>query len=142
MQNNTRIKVPHTNFRSSSQTQQNIVLQPPQSQQYQTPTGCPNKFGIMFWSSEMNVSEASIVYESYKKIVFCSKKLLFQPYFLSCKIENGFLKQLFPYSYVVIYLVKWRKVSSKSYFYFCSSGKKAEKAIFWSKIQTLSLTNI
>ena len=37
MQNNTRIKVPHTNPRGSLQTQQNIVLQPPQSQQYQTP---------------------------------------------------------------------------------------------------------
>ena len=58
-------------------------------------TGCPNKFGIMFWSSEMNVSEGSIVYESYEKIVFCSKKLLFQPFFLNWKIENGFLKQLF-----------------------------------------------
>jgi len=42
MQNNTRIKVPHTNFSSSSQTQQNIVLQPPQSQQYQMPTGFNN----------------------------------------------------------------------------------------------------
>ena len=58
-------------------------------------TGCPNKFGIMFWSSEMNGSEVNIVYESYEKFVFCSIKLLFQPYFLSCKIENSFLKQLF-----------------------------------------------
>ena len=40
-------------------------------------TGCPNKFEIMFWSSEMNVSEASIVYESYEKFIFCSIKLLF-----------------------------------------------------------------
>ena len=40
-------------------------------------TGCPNKFRILFWSSEMNVSEASIVYESYQKFVFCSIKLLF-----------------------------------------------------------------
>ena len=62
---------------------------------FQLLTGCPNKFGIMFWSLNMNVSEASIVYDSYEKIVLCSKKLLFQPYFLSCKIENGFLKQLF-----------------------------------------------
>ena len=30
-----------------------------------------------------------------KKNVFRSKKLLFQPFFLNCKIENGFLKQLF-----------------------------------------------
>ena len=58
-------------------------------------TGCPNKFGIMFWSSEMNASEASIVYENYKKIVFCAIKLLFQPFFLNCKNKNGFLKQLF-----------------------------------------------
>ena len=62
---------------------------------FQLLTGCPNKFGIMFWSLNMNVSEASIVYDSYEKIVFCSKKLLFQPYFLNCKNENGFLKQLF-----------------------------------------------
>ena len=62
---------------------------------FQLLTGCPNKFGIMFWSLNMNVSEASIVYDSYEKIVLCSKKLLFQPYFLSCKIENGFLTQLF-----------------------------------------------
>ena len=52
-------------------------------------TGCPNKFGI---HSEMFASEARYV---YKKIVFRSKKLLFQPFFLNCKTENGFLKQLF-----------------------------------------------
>ena len=30
-----------------------------------------------------------------KKNVFCSKKLLFQPFFLNCKIENGLLMQFF-----------------------------------------------
>ena len=36
--------------------------------------GCPNKIGI---HSEMFASEASYV---YKKIVFCSKKMLFEPF--------------------------------------------------------------
>ena len=37
-------------------------------------TRCPNKFGIR---QEMFASEASYV---YNKIVFCSKKLLFEPF--------------------------------------------------------------
>ena len=37
-------------------------------------TGCPNKFGMY---SEMFASEANYV---YKKVVFCSKKLLFEPF--------------------------------------------------------------
>ena len=47
-------------------------------------TGCSNKFGI---HSEMLACEARYV---YKKYVFRSKKLLFEPFFLNCKIENGF----------------------------------------------------
>ena len=47
----------------------------------------------------------------------------------------AFWRNFSPFSYVVIYLVKWRKVALKSHFHFCSSGKKAEKAIFWSEIQ-------
>ena len=53
-------------------------------------TGCPNKFGIRL---EMFASEASIV---YKKIVFCSKKLLFQPFLKTAKNENGFLSNFSP----------------------------------------------
>ena len=37
-------------------------------------------------------------------------------------------------SYVVIYVVDWSKIAVKSHFTFCSSGKKAQKAIFWSEI--------
>ena len=59
-----------------------------------TPTGCPNKFGIMFYSSKMFASEASIVYK--KKFVFRSKKLLFQPFFWTVKNDNGFLSNFSP----------------------------------------------
>ena len=55
-------------------------------------TGCPNKFGIRL---EMFASEASIVYE---KNVFCSKKLLFQPFLKTAKNENGFLSNFAPIS--------------------------------------------
>ena len=54
-------------------------------------TGCPNKFEI---SSEMFASEASIVYK--KKFVFCSKKLLFEPFLWTVKNENGFLSNFSP----------------------------------------------
>ena len=36
-------------------------------------------------------------------------------------------------SYVVIYLVNWRKVASKKPFLFGSQQKNAQKAIFWSE---------
>ena len=40
-----------------------------------TPTGCPNKFGIMFYSSKMFASEASIVYK--KSLYFAPKNCFF-----------------------------------------------------------------
>ena len=39
-----------------------------------------------------------------RKNVFCSKKLLFAPFFLNCKIENGFLKQLFSIDLINYYI--------------------------------------
>ena len=59
-------------------------------------TGCPNKFRILFWSSEMNVSEASIVYKRYEKIVLCSKKLLFQPHLWTAKLKMEFFSHFAP----------------------------------------------
>ena len=54
-------------------------------------TGCPNKFGK---PSEMFANGANYVYKKEKKNVFYSMKLLFEPFFVNCKNENGFLKQL------------------------------------------------
>ena len=85
----------------------------------------------------MNASEASIAYESYEKFVFCAKKLLFQPYFLNCKMKKSFLSNLNPFCYVVIYLVKSLKLEKsglKIHYHFLQFTKKAEKAILWSRI--------
>ena len=94
------------------------------------PTGLEWTFNVMFWSSEMI---ASNVYKKSKS-VFCSKKLLFQPFFQNCKMKMAFWSNFTPLSYVVIHLVNRRKVAWKSHFYFAVHVKKASKAIFWSKI--------
>ena len=41
------------------------------------------------WNTLRNVCEQS-EHRLQKKIVFCSKKLLFEPFFVNCKNENGF----------------------------------------------------
>ena len=50
-------------------------------------------FGI---GSEKLANEVSIV---YKKFVFCSKKLLFQPFLKTAKNGNGILSNVSPISY-------------------------------------------
>ena len=57
--------------------------------------------------------------------------MLFEPFFMNCIIEKGFLSNL---AYVVIYLVNREKLLEKANFQFSSSWKKAQKAIFWSEI--------
>ena len=46
-----------------------------------TPTGCPNKFGIMFYCSKMFASEASIV---NKKVCISLQKIAFSAFFVNC----------------------------------------------------------
>ena len=53
---------------------------------FQLLTGCPNKFGIMFWSLNMNVSEASIVYDSNEKNCTLLQKIAFSALFP--KLQN------------------------------------------------------
>ena len=94
-------------------------------------TGCPNKFGIRL---EMFASEASIVYE---KNVFCSKKLLFQPFLKTAKYENGFLSNFAPISnnLLIILLLKTigEKLLKNSIFNSCSSQKRLKKQFFGAK---------
>ena len=71
---------------------------------------------------------------SFKKIVFRSKKLLFQPFFLNCINENGFLKQLFS---ILLNILLHNTNCFKKPFSFLQFTKKAQKAIFWSKIHFL-----
>ena len=80
-----------------------------------------------------DMSEVSIVFESYEKIVFCSIKLLFQPYFLNCKIQNDFLKQLFSIFLCSELFSKMEKSCFKKPFSFLQFRKKAQKVIFWSE---------
>ena len=61
--------------------------------------------------------------------------MLFEPVFVNGKNEKGFFEQLSSIILCSNLLSKWRKAALKSRFHFCSLGKKAEKAIFWSKIQ-------
>ena len=71
---------------------------------------------------------------SFKKIVFRSKKLLFQPFFLNCKNENGFLKQRFSNWQNKLLHKTIESGCFKKAFSFCSWRKKAEKENFWSEI--------
>ena len=89
-------------------------------------TGCPNKFGI---GLEMFASEASIVYE---KNAFRPQKLLFQPFFMNCKYQNGFKKH-----YSLIYLITYyiRQFAWKSLFRFCSSPKRLKKQFFGAEFK-------
>ena len=87
------------------------------------------------------MSEASIVYDSYEKIVLCSKKLLFQPYFLSCKIENGFLKQLFSIFLCSNLFSKMEKSCFKKPISFLQVKKKGWKSNFLERNTILFVNN-
>ena len=84
-------------------------------------TGCPNKFAIR---SEMFASKANYV---YKKNVFRSKKLLFEPFFPELQIENGLLKQLF---FNLLNKFQHKIKFLKGTFLILQFDKKAQKAIF------------
>ena len=82
----------------------------------------------------MFASEASIV---YKKIVFRSKKLLFQPFLKTAKNENGFLSNFTPISDNLINKLLHQTLEQSCLripFSFLQFKKKAKNAIFWSKI--------
>ena len=88
------------------------------------------KLNVIFWSSEVCKRRLQIL----RKNVFCSKKLLFEPVLVNCKNEKGFFEQLSSIILCGNLFSKWRKAALESRFHFCSLGKKAEKAIFWSRI--------
>ena len=80
-------------------------------------TRCPNKFGIR---SETFANEANCVYEKY---VFCSKKLLFEHFFESCKMKERIFSNLLNKSL-------HEKIGSMTLFQFCSSQKMLKKHLF------------
>ena len=94
-------------------------------------SGCTNKFGIR---SEMFASKASYV---YKKIVFCSKKLLFQPFLWTAKNDNGFVSNFSPISNnllnKLLHKIIGAKMLKNSIFNSCSSQKRLKKQFFGAK---------
>ena len=96
-----------------------------------TSTGCPNKFRI---SSKLLASEASIV---CKKIVLCSKKLLFQPFLWTARKDSGFLSHFSPISDNLLNKLLHKIIGEKCLkipFSFLQFAKNAEKGIFWCRI--------
>ena len=83
----------------------------------------------------MFASEARYVYK--KKIVFCSKKLLFQPFLGTARNDNGFLSHFSPISdnllNKLLHMIIGEKLLKKA-FSFLQFTKKAQKAILWSRI--------
>ena len=67
---------------------------------------------------------------SKRKNVFCSKKLLFEPIFVNCKMKMAFLSNFSPLFYVGIYLVNWRKDALKWHFHFAVEEKRLKKQFF------------
>ena len=94
-----------------------------------------NSLNVIFWSSEVCIQRL----RSFQKNVFYSKNLPFQPFLSTAKLKMEYFSifVLFQLSYIVTYLVNCLKLEKscwKIHFQFCSSQKKAQKAIFWSKI--------
>ena len=72
-----------------------------------------------------------------KKIVFCSKKLLFQPFLWTAKNDNGFVSNFSPISNNLLNKLLKRQLEQsclKIPFSILQFTKKAQKAILWSRI--------
>ena len=89
------------------------------------------------WDKLRNVYERSAL-RLQKKIVFCSKKLLFQPFLGTARNDNGFLSHFSPISdnllNKLLHKIIEEKLPKNSIFIFAVQ-KKAEKAILWSRIR-------
>ena len=94
-----------------------------------------NRLKAMFWYSE--AYERSELF--FAKIVFCSKKLLFQPFLWTASNENGIFSNFAPIvlcSNLFSELLKIGEKLLKIPFSILQFTKKAEKAILRSRIQT------
>ena len=87
-------------------------------------------------NSSNSIGERSeLVFGKKWKNCISLQKIPFLAFFLELQNENGFLKKLFSIFLCSNLFSKLDLSCFKKPFSFCSSGKKAQKAIFWSEIQ-------